>query len=48
MMNWQHPEILKSINDALAIDPDEMHKNIGENNVALIAFAADTYKKIYG
>jgi hypothetical protein len=47
-MNWEHPEIQRSIKDALSIDPEAIGKNIGENNVALIAFARAIEKKLYG
>jgi hypothetical protein len=32
----------------MAIDPDEIRKSIQENNVALLEFASQAYKKIYG
>jgi hypothetical protein len=46
--NWEHPEILKLLKGAMAIDPNEMRKSIQENNVALLEFAAETYRRIYG
>ncbi len=32
----------------MAIDPNEMRKSIGDNNVAVLEFAGKTYKRIYG
>lgn len=46
--NWENQEVLKRLNDVMAIDPDEIRKSIRENNVALLEFAGETYKRIYG
>jgi hypothetical protein len=46
--NWEHPEVLRHLKDVMAIDPDEIRKSIQENNVALLEFASQAYKKIYG
>jgi hypothetical protein len=46
--NWEHPRVLKHLKDVMAIDPDEIHKSTQENNVALLAFASETYARIYG
>lgn len=46
--NWENPEILKCLKDVMAIDPNEVYKSVQENNVAIIEFARDTYKQIYG
>ena len=46
--NWEHPRVLKHLKDMMAIDPDEIHKSIQENNVALLEFASETYARIYG
>ncbi len=46
--NWEHPAVLKLLNDIMAVDPDEIGKNLQENNVALLKFARETYKRIYG
>ena len=46
--NWEHPDVLKLLRDVMAIDPNEMRKSIGDNNVAVLEFAGKTYKRIYG
>lgn len=46
--NWEHPEVLGHLKDVMAIDPDEIRKSIQENNVALLEFASQAYKQIYG
>lgn len=46
--NWENPEVLKHLKNVMAINPDEIRKSIQENNIALIKFASDTYKRIYG
>lgn len=46
--NWEHPEVLKSLKNVIAIDPNMIRKSVQENNVALIEFTGVTYKRIYG
>lgn len=46
--NWEHPEVQKSLNDVMAIEPDDIRKNLTDNNVVVLEFARDTYKRIYG
>jgi hypothetical protein len=46
--NWEHPEVLTLLKDMMAIDPDDIRKNIKENNVAMLEFARETYERIYG
>jgi len=46
--NWEHPEVQKHLKDIMAIEADEIRKSVGENNVDLLKFARDTYKRIYG
>lgn len=47
-LNWEHPEVLTQLKNVMAIDPNEIRKNVQDNNVALIEFASDTYRRIYG
>ena len=46
--NWEHPEVLKLLKSMIAIDPDDIRKSLKENNIAILEFASDTYKRIYG
>jgi hypothetical protein len=46
--NWEHPEVLKHLEDMMAIDPDEMRKSVEAHNIALLEFARETYQRIYG
>jgi hypothetical protein len=32
----------------MAIDPDDIRNSIGEDNVTVLEFAGDTYKRVYG
>jgi hypothetical protein len=45
--NWAHPEVLKHLKDMMAIEPDEIRKSVQENNVTLLEFSSETYKRIY-
>jgi len=46
--NWEHPRVLKHLKDVMAINPDEIRKSVQENNVALLEFASETYRRVYG
>jgi hypothetical protein len=46
--NWENPEVLRHLKDVMAIDPNEIRKSVQDNNVAVIEFASDAYKRIYG
>jgi len=46
--NWENPEVLKHLKVMMAVDPDAMGKSIQENNIALLEFARETYRRIYG
>ena len=46
--NWDNPIVLKHLKNVMAIDPDDIRKNLSENNVAILEFAGATYKRIYG
>ena len=45
--HWENPEVRSLLEKVMTIDPDEMHADIGVQNVALIEFARDTYERIY-
>jgi hypothetical protein len=46
--NWEHPEVLKRLKDVMAIEPNDIRKSLEENNVAVLEFASEAYKGIYG
>lgn len=46
--NWEHPDVLQNLKVALAIDPDAIRKSLQENNIALLEFTGESYKRIYG
>ena len=46
--NWDHPEVRDLLVKVMAIDPDEMRISIAKNNAALLEFAQETYRGIYG
>lgn len=46
--NWEHPDVLKHLKDALNTNPDDIRKSIQENNIALLEFTSESYKRIYG
>jgi len=47
-LNWDHPEVIESLRKVMTIDADDIRKHLADNNVAVLKFAIDTYKRIYG
>jgi hypothetical protein len=46
--NWEHPEVLKHLKSMMAIDPDEIRESLQKNNSAILEFASETYRRVYG
>jgi hypothetical protein len=46
--NWEHPQVRSTLTKVMDIEPEDIWKHIGENNVALLEFAQETYRRIYG
>ncbi|MBS0377139.1 MAG: hypothetical protein JSS29_01525 [Proteobacteria bacterium] len=47
-VNWGNPEILTLLRDVVTIDAGEIRKSLQENNVALVEFATEAYRRMYG
>lgn len=47
-LNWDNPEVLRHLKDVMAINPNEIGKGIEAQNVALLEFTRETYRRIYG
>jgi hypothetical protein len=47
-LNWEHPEVRRSLQGILTVEPGDVHKHLGENNVAVLEFAQAIYRRIYG
>lgn len=47
-LNFENSDVQRSLRNILAIEPKEVQKQVGENNVAVLEFAMDTYARIYG
>jgi hypothetical protein len=46
--NWDHPEVLTALRSIMSMDPEQMRRSLEESNVALIEFATEAYRQIYG
>ncbi|KAI3594185.1 hypothetical protein D9X30_0417 [Cupriavidus sp. U2] len=46
--NWENAEVREHLKNVMAIDPNEIRESVRDNNVTTIAFARDTYNRIYG
>jgi hypothetical protein len=47
-LNWKHPEVQRSLKNALTVEENDLRKQVGDNNVAVLEFARETYARIYG
>jgi hypothetical protein len=46
--NWDHPLVLKQLKDIMAMDPDDIRRSLQKENIDLLAFSSEIYKRIYG
>jgi hypothetical protein len=46
--NWQNQEVISRLKQIMAVDPEEIRKSIKDSDVAMITFARNAYKRIYG
>ena len=46
-MNWDNPEVMKSIENMLTVDPDSVDQYIKESNLKFIGFVNENYTEIY-
>lgn len=46
--NFDHPEVVKAVEAALRLDRDAIDADLDTNGKAVLEFARDTYKRIYG
>lgn len=47
-MNWENPEIQRTLQKVLTVSDDDIQKHIAENNIAVLDYARQTYARIYG
>jgi hypothetical protein len=45
--NWEHPKVLSQLKSVMAIDPEDVRKALADNNVAVLEFVGETYKRMY-
>lgn len=46
-MYWQNPEVQKSLNSLMKIDPEEITSQLQTQNVEFLEFVRENYKEIY-
>lgn len=46
-MNWQNPQVQKSLSTLMQIDPDEINSQLQAQNIEFLEFVSDNYKTIY-
>ena len=46
--NWENPDVLKVLDNAILLSANEVRDQLTSNNTAVLAFAAKTYRRLYG
>ena len=46
-LNWQHPEVLKSIENMLTVQPNDIEEHFQKYSLEFISFVQENYKDIY-
>ena len=46
-LNWQHPEVLKGIENMLTVQPNDIEEHFQKYNLEFISFVQENYKDIY-
>ena len=47
-LNWENPEVQRSLQNVLTVDEKDLRKHVAENNVIVLDFARETHARIYG
>ena len=45
--NWENPEVLRLLKNMMNINPNDIRENIKKNNIVILEFSRDTYKRLY-
>jgi hypothetical protein len=46
-LNWQNPDVVKTLNNVLTITPENLQHQLAKNNVVVLEFAQTTYRTLY-
>ena len=46
-MNWENPIVQNSLNNALAVNPEDIEKTLKEQDIIFLGFVKDNYRAIY-
>ncbi len=46
-LNWNHPKVIKGIENMLTVQPEDIEKHLKKYNINFIEFVDDNYKDIY-
>ena len=46
-MNWENPIVQNSLNNALAVKPEDIEKTLKEQDINFLVFVKDNYRAIY-
>lgn len=47
-LNWENPDVQRSLQGVLNVEPKDIQAHVAKNNVAVLDFASETYARIYG
>jgi hypothetical protein len=46
-LNWENPKVQKTLSDVIALDPDDIDKQVKEQSVKFLTFVRDNYQTIF-
>ena len=46
-LNWENPEVQKTLSKIIQLDPEEIKRELGEYNVTFLTFVKENYKNIF-
>jgi len=46
-LNWEHPEVIKGIENMLTVQPDDIESHLQKYNLELLSFVQENYQSIF-
>lgn len=46
-LNWAHPKVLEALKNVMSTNPNDIRSALQKDNVTILEFAQETYKKLY-
>lgn len=46
-LNWENPEVQKTLSQVIQLDPEEIRRQLGEHNTVFLIFVKENYRRIF-